>query len=617
MQRLADAQEWEKLAEEAEENGMLPEEYQQYLQNVQAQQDRQMALGGNIYANGGNPKTRADGTPYHYGDSRRYYKQWDGGGNAYAIENFIDLYNWKFYASEGSEAKKRYSDGNYIDSRNRFNKVLANDPDAVYFLIDRLAELYPDSDPMDIAAEMIKMTGAKPDWKGGKIYGEKVKNENTGKGIKAAISAVASTTPIPSMVLGHAVGNLVNVASAAAAFGANNKITKEEAKHNESLFNTKNIVESKMKNMDVSPLVEETDTATAPESQTIYDPLSGYGYSPLSYTGGTSYPRTDYNSPEWDVFKQNRNNPDIVNAFTDDFNKRHGTSHTPQYIKDKLEDGIVGPIHNEFNAFVKSSQTPEVAPTSVDGTSDVGAEEVTTTPEQDTKAATTTDVDETNPQDPNINKLGLTPYDMMRLAPAYGALRSVLEQDPPDYTYANQLASLYRPVSYRPTGQYMRYMPVDQHYIDTMAEMQRNNMYGFYRNNAMSNAAANYYATMSNTLGRSQGAQAYREAVLQNNQNRNNVLQYNNQLDASNENARMQTEQYNTQNYANIMAQSYGAAEQERLAVEAAREANRQNLYNNIGTIGRELSDRYYVSRNPALLYGPMGAYYKYLQQQK
>ena len=163
----------------------------------------------------------------------------------------------------------------------------------------------------------------------------------------------------------------------------------------------------------------------------------------------------------------------------------------------------------------------------------------------------------------------------------------------------------------------MRYMPVDQHYIDTMAEMQRNNMYGFYRNNAMSNAAANYYATMSNTLGRSQGAQAYREAVLQNNQNRNNVLQYNNQLDASNENARMQTEQYNTQNYANIMAQSYGAAEQERLAVEAAREANRHNLYNNIGTIGRELSDRYYVSRNPALLYGPMGAYYKYLQQQK
>lgn len=603
MQRLADAQEWEKLSEEAEENGMLPEEYQQYLQSMQPAEEQQMALGGNLFSIGGDTKglrsgKGEDGMPYHK-TTRVYYQQNNGSkgsvsDHAYVIEHYIDsllaepdgdfsVYYGKMLDKNGNPTK--YTQAQRIELAQRAKKALEADQNAVYFMYDRIKELE-------------------------NAFGELQTYDSLPVTYQVGDRQITSYEPI-RFGMGYAIDRLgdinIKYRKSGGEYGTDMKRTDIERQ----ITNFKNSPAS----LDYNSTAQNTTNTQTPKAKTGG---SQSGYSVPSYGGvyTAGYPRTDYAGNDWKPFVDARSDDGIVRDFTDYYNNKFNKNYSPDRIRELLSDHIVGPVHNEFAAFMKSQQTPAETPKAAESASGNQTEDIPDTAAPESQSDNTNAADETNPQNPNTNKLGLTPYDMMRLAPAYGALRSVLEQDPPDYTYSDQLASLYRPVSYRPTGQYMRYMPIDQHYLDTMANQQRNTMYGFYRNNAMTPAAANYYATLASTQAGSQAEQAYRNSVLQNNQNRNSVLQYNNQLDAMNENARMQAEQYNTQNYANIMAQSYGAAEQERLAVEAAREANRQNLYNNIGNIGRELSDRYYVSRNPALLYGPMGAYYKYLQQQ-
>ena len=194
-------------------------------------------------------------------------------------------------------------------------------------------------------------------------------------------------------------------------------------------------------------------------------------------------------------------------------------------------------------------------------------------------------------------------YDALRMAPIFDNLRSVLTQNNPDYTYANQIASTYRPVSSYPVGQYQRYQPVDQHYLDTQANQRANTQYGFYKNNVQSSSAANAYATLAAANQSAAVNDAYIRALQTNNQNRNAALQYNNQLDRANEEARRATQAANYSNYANIMGNSYAAAEQERLAVENARESNMQNLAMNLGDLGRELYDRWRINNDPSLSY--------------
>ena len=194
-------------------------------------------------------------------------------------------------------------------------------------------------------------------------------------------------------------------------------------------------------------------------------------------------------------------------------------------------------------------------------------------------------------------------YDALRTAPIWNNLRAVLIQNNPDYTYANQIASIYRPISSYPVGQYQRYQPVDQHYLDTQANQRANTQYGFYKNNAQSASAANAYATLAAANQSAAVNDAYIRALQTNNQNRNAALQYNNQLDRANEEARRATQAANYSNYANIMGNSYAAAEQERLAVENARESNMQNLAMNLGDLGRELYDRWRINNDPSLSY--------------
>lgn len=199
--------------------------------------------------------------------------------------------------------------------------------------------------------------------------------------------------------------------------------------------------------------------------------------------------------------------------------------------------------------------------------------------------------------------------DILRAAPIFNNIRQILTQNEPDYTYANQLASLYRPLVSHPVGRYQRYSPIDQYYLNTQANQRANTQYDFYRNNAPSKAIADYYATLSAATQSNAINNAYIQANQYNNQQRNAALQYNNELDRANESARQQTQASNISNYANIMGNAYQAAEAERLAVENAREANMQNLAQNLGDLGREMYDRWRIDNDPALSYDTLWRY--------
>lgn len=236
-------------------------------------------------------------------------------------------------------------------------------------------------------------------------------------------------------------------------------------------------------------------------------------------------------------------------------------------------------------------------------------QDVLTTPNRPTVQLRTVDVPDTTGQTSDNETATTTNprypwyYDALRAAPIWNNLRAILTQNNPDYTYANQIASTYRPVSSYPVGQYQRYQPVDQHYLDTQANQRANTQYGFYRDNTQSTSAANAYATLAAANQSAAINDAYTRALQTNNQNRNAALQYNNQLDRANEEARRATQAANYSNYANIMGNSYAAAEQERLAVENARETNMQNLAMNLGDLGRELYDRWRINNDPSLSY--------------
>lgn len=279
------------------------------------------------------------------------------------------------------------------------------------------------------------------------------------------------------------------------------------------------------------------------------------------------------------------------------------TANTPaQTLYNEALNGKWGSAHQAFVDFMYNKMANQPQPV----TEATAQPQVTVThPEQPAPTATSDTYDRSvriPTGDPERNR---HPYylDWMRAAPALNNLRAILTQNAPDFTYANQLASLYRPIGYKPVGQYQRYQPIDQHYADTQARMHANTLYGLYRNNAQSNNAANYYASLAAAdRGAAQNA-AYVNAVTADNNARNSVLAYNNSIDIQNEANRFNAAVADYRNYVEQMNRSYAAAEEERLAVEQALEANRTNLAQNIGDIGREMYDRWRINHNPVYSY--------------
>lgn len=291
-----------------------------------------------------------------------------------------------------------------------------------------------------------------------------------------------------------------------------------------------------------------------------------------------------------------------------DLNNRSYNKWTPRdtehLYKEAIND-LWGPAHNAYIDFMYNKIATAPAQQQ--------QEVVTTTPVVEKKSD---EVDNSVPRRTPIDydptrKDPAYPYylEAMQYAPVVDSLRSVLEQDPPDYIYANNLASLYRPLSYRPTGTYKRYTPFDIHYTDTAARQQANTLYSQYRNNAQSNAAANFFATMASTAGGNAAADALTRARTYGENMRNAVLEYNNKIDEINEQGRRGINTANVSNFANIFGRSYAAMEEERRLAEEAAEFNKAKLAENIGNLGRGLYDRWRVDNNPYFSYNTRWQY--------
>lgn len=281
-------------------------------------------------------------------------------------------------------------------------------------------------------------------------------------------------------------------------------------------------------------------------------------------------------------------------------------------IDKQLNDNLFGKIHKRaldfINEMVKMKQPQDDAPEQ-----NISEETIPTT--SNSQSPTSKPVNEYQPifddEDQNWYDKVFGANNPLRYAPVIDNLRSLIEQNEPDYTYSNQLKSLYQPIHSYPTGKHMYYNPVDQYYLANQAQQARNTQLAAARNNANTAQANAYYQSMANQQMNNLIADNYIKALQQNDQMRNTTLQYNNQLDAQNETNRLNVQAQNASNYAQIMGNSYQAAEEERLAVENAREANKQNMAMNLGAIGKEQSDYWNVGHNPALLYGAFGTNYK------
>lgn len=292
-------------------------------------------------------------------------------------------------------------------------------------------------------------------------------------------------------------------------------------------------------------------------------------------------------------------------------------------VDKNLNDNKFGPIHKALYRLTAANNNA-TEPTNAPLLNTLNSTDDNLTPSSPINSTSTDNVPQVNNSNDNFNNnipqnTFFNSFNPLRLAPVFDNARSLIEQNNPDYTYSNQLAALYQPLDYNPTGERMRYTPVDQYYLANKAEIARNTQMGAYRNNANTNQSNAYMNSMANQQYNNLISDNYIKALQQNEQMRNQALQYNNQLDAQNEANRLNVQAQNASNYAQIMGNSYQAAEEERLAVENAREANRQNMAANLGLIGKEQSDYYNVNHNPALMYGAFGTFYKGLtpEQQK
>lgn len=216
-----------------------------------------------------------------------------------------------------------------------------------------------------------------------------------------------------------------------------------------------------------------------------------------------------------------------------------------------------------------------------------------------------------DPEDKDDISKWYTGIDPLRYAPVFNNLRNIIEQNEPDFTYPNALKSLYQPLETRFVGKPVSYTPIDQYSLLNRANQANNATIGLYRNNATTPAAAAFYAANANQAYQQGLANTYRQAMEYNDAKNLASTQFNNQLLMANEQNRLNVENGNRALRTQLYSQAFGLEDAERLAVEHARETNRQNLADMLGTIGKEHEDYMHVANNMALMYGPWAEWYK------
>lgn len=691
MQRLADAQEYQKLSEEAAQYGLSPEEYQMY----QEQANQQMAYGGHLYDGGGykgGPKNNKRNTwdldqvaPVNFSDTQdmsisgpsqftnnfsKYHPN-----TAYYLRKFAGQWQRMLVAERNLddaekayiEAANSYANGQmdekdffkyYQDYERAYTNGISLQKDLEYYtkMVQNICAYY------EVADKKYGLTG----------------NKSVTYGIKRYLSEQGMfNAPVDTHPYRNDTWIYYHILRNPKLIEHFQKLDKEKPSVFSSLraegTTPSNQFESGNKNLMLNYTLDSNNRVmqTLPNLRRMqfeneqFDGAEITQRSPervtrntvptITSVGGVGYnsPRTQNNTQNtnvryWDAKNKKyfdtrdpnasdiytitgegahdksfdgridyNDNPDYVSkviGFSDDdwdkiLKQLQGAypgkydHYTIPKLKEKANDHLFGNIHKEILNYVANMNTesPEEKSNIVDD------EEVLNNSETPTETKTNS-YDTRN----NVNEYETTdkrePYpwyaEALRYAPVFNNLEQVLTQNNPDYTYARQIASLYQPETARPVGQYQRYQPIDQYYTATNARNQGNTMYGFYKNNGVGQASsANAYATLAANLAKSAANNAYIAAVNTNNQQRNAAIAANNQIDLANEQARHEAQRANITNYTNIMSNAYRAAEEERLAVENAREANKQNLADNLAAIGREQFDRWRINSDPSLAY--------------
>lgn len=208
----------------------------------------------------------------------------------------------------------------------------------------------------------------------------------------------------------------------------------------------------------------------------------------------------------------------------------------------------------------------------------------------------------------------------LRYAPVVGSALGVFSDlvgttNKPDYSNIDliqEATDRITPVGYTPIGTYLSYNPLDKNfYSNKLAEQA-----GATRR-AIVNQSINPGAAMAGLLAADYNAQTqlgglFRQAEEYNQAQRERVAGFNRQTDAMNSEMAMKAAMANQKGdelrLKSAMAQAQMRDEIDSRA-NAARSANLTNLFDNIGSVGKEKFMMDIIEKNPALLYTFMGEY--------
>lgn len=208
----------------------------------------------------------------------------------------------------------------------------------------------------------------------------------------------------------------------------------------------------------------------------------------------------------------------------------------------------------------------------------------------------------------------------LRYAPVLGSALGVTSDlfgitNKPDYSNVNLIQDAtdrFTPIDYTPIGTYLSYNPFDKNFYSSRLAEQA----GATRR-AITNQAINPGAAMSGLLAADYNAQTqlgglFRQAEEYNQAQRERVAGFNRQTDAMNSEMAMKAAMANQKGdelrLKSAMAQAQMRDEIDSRA-SAARSANLTNLFDNLGSVGKEKFMMDIIEKNPALLYTFMGEY--------
>lgn len=208
----------------------------------------------------------------------------------------------------------------------------------------------------------------------------------------------------------------------------------------------------------------------------------------------------------------------------------------------------------------------------------------------------------------------------LRYAPVLGSALGVTSDlfgitNKPDYSNVNLIqdaTNRFTPIDYTPIGTYLSYNPFDKNFYSSRLAEQA----GATRR-AITNQAINPGAAMSGLLAADYNAQTqlgglFRQAEEYNQAQRERVAGFNRQTDAMNSEMAMKAAMANQKGdelrLKSAMAQAQMRDEIDSRA-NAARSANLTNLFDNLGSVGKEKFMMDIIEKNPALFYTFMGEY--------